>query len=134
MNFIFVIHLLASTLFTILSIAPKQAAAASDIPNQETLDHLRHEGQFFSIQITKDDPIRIFVVGREEAKFDQKKLSLTVRRLKPYPGKTLTVDRFDNYFSVNDTKEFKKTTDLEIVTKMDDKEDVFKIKLKNTKP
>ena len=130
MYFNFVIFVLASTLYSIFNLSQ----GAPGVPNQETLEKLKQEGQFFSIQITKDDPIRIFVVGREEAKFDPKKLSLTVRRLKPYPGKLLTVDRFDNYFLVNDTKEFKKTTDLEIITKIDNKKDVFTIKLKNTKP
>lgn len=96
---------------------------------QDTIETLNQQGELFSVRISKGNPVRIFVVGREQAKFDLSKLSLTVRRIKPYPGKILTVNRFNDYFEVNDTKDFKDTTDLEIMTKIENKNEVFKFKL-----
>lgn len=110
------------------------AQAAPTIPNQETLDQIKQEGQFFSIHITKGDPVRIFIIGKEEAKLDLEKLTITVRRLKPYPEKILTVDRHNNFFQINDRKEFNKTTDLEVTTKVENKDEIFKFKIKNNAP
>lgn len=101
---------------------------------QDNIDQLKKEGQFFTIRISAGEPVRIYVLGKEEGKFDPSKLSLTIRRLKPYPGKDLAVDRFDNYFLVYDSKEFKKSTDLEITTKMQDTDEVFKFKFKKGIP
>ncbi len=95
---------------------------------------MKKEGQFFTLHISPGDPIRIFVLGKEEGKFDPAHLSLTIRRLKPYPGKQFAVDRYENYFLVNDTKEFKKSTDFEIATKLNNKHEVFKFKFKEGIP
>lgn len=122
--------LLPSLLFTALSPISVRAQGSDTILSQETIEKMKQEGQLFSIHIALENPVRIFIVGKEEAKFDPAKLSLTVRRLKPYPGKILGVDRFDNYFLINDMAEFKKTTDLEIITKINNKNEVFKFKLK----
>jgi hypothetical protein len=107
---------------------------APTVPNQDALNQIKQEGQFFSVQISKGEPIRIFVVGKEEANLDLSKLTVTVRRLKPYPGKVLKIDRLGGYFQVNDTKEFNSTTDLEISTKVESKDEVFKFNLKKNQP
>lgn len=57
-------------------------------------------GDMFTIQISRGEPIKIFILGREEAQLNLKDLKLKVRRLKPYPAKDLPI-RFENdYFSV----------------------------------
>lgn len=108
--------------------------AAPTIPNQETLDYIKQEGQLFSVRISRGEPVRIFVVGKEEAKIDLSKLTITVRRIKPYPGKILNVDRHGDYFQVSEVSEYNTTTDLEISTKVENKDEVFKFKLKKNKP
>lgn len=94
----------------------------------------RKEGQLLTIQISKGEPVRIFVVGREEAKFNFTDLKLTVRRLKPYPAKILTLDKQDNYFVVPDASEFQNVQELEIKTELPEKTEIFKIDLKKEKP
>ncbi len=95
-------------------------------------DQFRKEGQLVSIQISKGDPIRIFVVGREEAKIDPATMTLTVRMLKPYPGKVLSVDKFNHYFVVSDPKEFQKAQEIEIVTKIKDKNETLRFHLSHS--
>ena len=57
--------------------------------NLPELSTLKQEGQLLSIRIRLGEPLRIFVVGREEAKLDLSDLKLTVKRLEPYPVHTL---------------------------------------------
>lgn len=122
------------SIVTFLILGQLKAKASPVIPNQNTLEQIREEGQFFSIRISKDDPIRIYVVGREEAKFDLSKLKLTVRRLKPYPGKTLTIDQQNSFFTIRDSKDFNKSTDVEIETKMNNQSETFRIKIDKRVP
>lgn len=93
-------------------------------------DQWRKEGQLVSIQISRGEPIRIFVVGREEAKVDLSTLSLTVRSLKPYPGKVLSVDKHGNYYVFADPKELKKSKEIEVITRVKDKNETFRFELK----
>ncbi len=94
----------------------------------------RKQGQLVSIQIVKGNPVRIFVVGREEAKLDLSNLKLTVKRLKPYPGKVLTVDRAQNYFVIPNTNEFNKVKDLEIQTIYNGQSETLRLDLDQNLP
>ena len=129
----FVNTVLKAILFSFLLISIPSFA---QVPGLEPSisDPWRKEGQLVTIQISQGNPIRIFVVGREEAKIDLSNLALTVRRIKPYPGKILSVDRNNNYFVVTDAKEFKKSKEIEVVTKIKDKEETFRFELKQRTP
>jgi hypothetical protein len=101
---------------------------------QGNLDHrgqpeFRQEGQLVSVRIVKGEPVRIFVVGREEAKLDMSSLKLTVRRIHPYPGKVLSINRKNDYFVISEPIDFQKTTDLEVTTKVKDKSETLQFKL-----
>jgi hypothetical protein len=100
----------------------------------DSSDQWRREGQLVTIQISRGSPIRIFVVGKEEAKLDLTTLSLTVRRIKPYPAKVLSVSQFSNYFVVSDPQEFHKSKEIEIVTKVKGTNETFHFNLKQKLP
>lgn len=92
-------------------------------------DRWRKEGNLVTVQITKAQPLRIFVLGREEAKVDLSKLKITVRRIKPYPGKILKINQFNNYYTIADPAEIKKATDLEITTHFKNQDETFNFQL-----
>lgn len=100
----------------------------------ERPDKLRKEGRLISVHISMGNPIRIFVVGKEEAQIDVSKLNLVVKRLKPYPGKVLSVDRFDHYFVVNNPEEFKDATHLEITADVKGKKETLNFNLNKPLP
>lgn len=103
-------------------------------------DPWRQEGRFFTIRISLNEPVRIFVAGKEEAKIDFSKMSVAVRRLRPYPPKILVVSRYDNYFQITDSGEFKGSDEIEIVAKSsklkkrEPEEDTFHFSVKQSAP
>lgn len=97
-------------------------------------DQWRKEGQLVTLQISRGNPIRIFVVGKEEVKIDPSTMSLTVRRLNPYPAKLLSVDKFNNYFVVSDSEEFKKSKEIEITTDVKGTAETFRFEIKQDVP
>jgi hypothetical protein len=100
------------------------------IPSFSQTADQRKEGQLVTVQISYGNPIRIFIVGREEAKIDPSTMSLTVRRLKPYPAKILSVDKFNNYFVVSEPQEFKNSQEIEVITKIKGSDETFRFELK----
>lgn len=95
-----------------------------------TNEFLRQEGQLLTVKISRGSPLRIFVIGREEAKLDLSTLSLTVRRIKPYPGQLLTVGRDKDHFVIQNSSELKKTDEIEIESKLDGNTEKFRFELK----
>lgn len=95
---------------------------------------LRQEGQLFTIQMVLGEPIRFFVVGKEEAKVDLSELKMTVRRIKPYPGKVLSLDLENGYFVTTKLDDLKDATELEVTTLSKAKADKVKFKMENRKP
>lgn len=89
----------------------------------------RQEGQLASVRIVIGEPIRIFVTGREEAKLDLTDVKLTVRRLKPYPEKVLTVSKTNDSYVVSDAVEFDKATHLEVTTNIKNKSEKLNFKI-----
>lgn len=105
--------------------------ASGDLSRELDLGLLKQEGQLVSVRIAIGEPLRIFVVGREEAKLDFSQLKLTVRRIKPYPGEILQLTKHGDYFSVSDTMNLKNETELEVKTKVKNKEETFHFKIDN---
>lgn len=126
--------ILVSVLVIVFWSIPSLAKNPESIPFHEYQEEMRQEGQVLSVHLSMGSPIRIFIVGREEAKIDLSKLELTVRRMNPYPGKVLKLDRYDNYFVVNDADPFTKNTTLELNAKVNNKVEKFKFKIKNKIP
>ncbi len=92
------------------------------------------QGQLVSLRLVIGQPIRIFVVGREEAKLNLSQMSLSVRRLKPYPAKVLSLDRFDNYFVISEPVDLKTTTDIEVITKIKNRSETLRFKIEGPRP
>lgn len=90
---------------------------------------IKKEGQLVSVRIVIGEPVRIFVVGKEEAKLDWSDLKLTVRRLKPYPGKILSTNQKNGYFVISEPIDLQKGTDLEVTTKIKDKTETLHFKI-----
>lgn len=105
-----------------------QGASWDEGDRNENLIH--HEGQILSVTISRGNPIRIFVIGKEEAQLNLKDVSLTLRRLKPYPGKVLKVDRYGGYFEVKNQSDFNQSTELEVSTRLKGQKESFKVQLK----
>ncbi len=111
--------------------------SAQNRPGYSTEPGLREftqNGELVSIRIVIGEPLRIFVVGKEEAKLNLSDLQLTVRRLKPYPGQTLTTNLKDDHFIVSEPGEFKETTDLAITTKIKNKSETLNFKINQKLP
>lgn len=107
------------------------AQGVLDDPNQVRITELKQEGHLVSIRIVRGEPVRIFVVGKEEAKLDLSRLKLTVRRIKPYPGKILRTSLDNNYFIISDPIDLQKTTDLEVTTEIKNQSETLRFKLDN---
>lgn len=124
-----------SSLFITL-FAPLLVSAQTPLDNSTQLHStmLNQQGQLVSVRLVLGEPIRIFVVGKEEAKLDLSKLKLTVRRLKPYPGKVLSLDQnVGGYFTISEPVNLKEPTDLDVTTKIKDQTETLHFKLENNK-
>lgn len=112
-----------------LGLALTRVNATPPSESDRTENLIFKQGQLLSLRISRGDPIRIFVVGREEAQINLKDVSLKIRRLKPYPGKILKLNRYGEYFEVEDKAQFNKASEIEISADLRGKSESFKIKL-----
>lgn len=119
------------TWFVFLSVVAAHAEVPED-PSRPGLDALRRDGQLISVRLAPGSPLKIFVVGREEAKLDLAKLKLTVRRLEPGPETELLVRSKDGYFAVEPAAPEKDQPQaLEVSTKLEGKTETFRFRLKS---
>lgn len=100
-------------------------------PSRPELESLRREGQIVSLRLAPGNPLKIFVLGKEEARLDLAKLRLTVRRLEPNPVGELLVRNKDGYFSVDALGDHKEPQTIEISTKLGEKTETFRFRLKS---
>jgi hypothetical protein len=103
-------------------------------PYQSDPNVLKQEGSLVSIQLVRGSPVRFFVVGKEEAKFDPSELTLTVRRLKPYPAKMLNVERENGFYVVSEPLDRNGPTDLEVTAKLKNKSETHHFKVESKQP
>ncbi len=102
------------------------AQGPADDPNRPEFAQVRQSGQLVSVRISMGQPIKIFVVGNDEAHLDLSQLTLRVRRLNP-PEKTLSISQQKDYFTI--TEPLEKDTDLEVSTKIKNKTETFRFKI-----
>jgi hypothetical protein len=100
-------------------------------PESANNEILRQNGNLVSVQLVLGEPVRIFVVGKEEAKLDLSKLKLTVRRITPYPSKEYSLDRTGDFFVITEPIDLKKPIDLEITTKVKEESETLRFNLNN---
>lgn len=103
-------------------------------PGDLTTANLKQEGQLVTVQIVFGQPLRIFVVGREEAKLNYSDLHLTVRRLHPYPEKVFQLSQDGGNFVVQDAEGIKRSDEIEVKTKIKDETETFRFNINKPKP
>lgn len=123
-------HILTISLLFFAGVAGAQVKAVE--PVQNNVDILKQQGQLFTVQVRRGEPLKIFVVGREEAKLDLSNMKLVVRRLKPMPQKNLEVQQAEGYYLVKEP--VGANTDLEVTTEMKGTTETFRFKLPEKKP
>lgn len=130
-----VAYVLAHGLAWMLLLSVDVSAQSIDDPlRPDNSSVLKQQGKLFTIQIVPGEPIRFFVVGKEEAKLDLSKLAVTVRRVEPYPGKILSLDRQNDYFVSENSSELKDATAIEVTAKIKAKAETIRFQLDNKKP
>jgi hypothetical protein len=102
--------------------------------NFQNTSYLRQQGQFMTVQLVVGEPLKFFVLGREEANLDLKGFTLTVQRVAPYPGKVLSLEKQNNFFVVSDSSELKNATELEVKAQSKTKVDAVHFKIENPRP
>lgn len=122
---------LKSVLLVLLLSPLAQAQDYSSDPSHADLNSLRQNGKLVSIKINPKSPIRIFVVGREEAKFDITKLKLFVKRLTPTAEENVMTLREGDHFVIPEKPDWEYPTDLEVTAEATGKKEKFLFKLKN---
>lgn len=93
---------------------------------------LSNQGGLVNLRISTSGPMKIYVVGREEARFDFSKMKLKVRRLEPYPAQDLQVDQKTGYFVLKPSLKELEGAQLEVTTEVGEQTEVFKLKLKTS--
>lgn len=96
------------------------------MPEKQTLTQA---GQMISLRLVVGEPVRIFVVGKEEAKIDLDSLKLTVRRLSPYPAQVLSLSQKGDVFTITEPVNLETENLLEVTTKVKNKTEKFKFKV-----
>lgn len=104
---------------------------------------IREQGSLFSLKLVPGQPLKIYILGREEAEVDLSKakfaaevdlsnLSVSVKQTNPNPGKILKIKRFENHYIVDDPLQL--TNGMELHLQIKDKKDKqphsFKVKVK----
>jgi hypothetical protein len=123
-----------SIFFLVIFCLSAFANSSEDLSSPQGATRLRQQGQLFTVQLVIGEPLRFYVVGKEEAKVDFEALKMTVRRLKPYPGKILTLDFKDGYFFAAESPELKDATTLEVTAKSKTNVDKVQFSIENAKP
>lgn len=125
---------LFSVIIAILCLASFANGQYAGEPSDPQSEILKREGKILSINLTKGQPLRIFILGKEEAKFDVKDFELTVRRIKPYPAKKLQVDSQGNYFVVDELTQNAEEREVEIKARLKEKTETIRLKIPAKKP
>ncbi len=130
----FILAGLSTAIFMSAGLIFAKTTEPPDDPSRPGLSALRKEGQLFSLRLAPGEPMRIYVVGREEASFDFSKLSLNVRRLRPSPEKSLNLKKEAGFYTLDTDVPSKSDSELEVTTLLNDKKEVFHFQLKTKAP
>lgn len=109
------------------------------------VDVISRQGNLLSIRVVKGEPIRIYVLGRQEAEvdlsgiqvdlsLDPSDMSINLKPKKTNSDRILKLKRKENYFVIENPVAEDTVYKLEVKTKADGKKETFKFKLKNKQP
>lgn len=111
-------------------------------PVKTDFEVIREQGSLLNIKFVPGKPIKIFIVGREEAEVDLSQtkwkadvdfanLSVSLKQTNPSPGKVLRIKRFENHYIVDDPLQLTNGTELRLdIDDKDKKHHTFKVKVK----
>lgn len=117
--------------------------AQSNVATKTDFEVIREQGSLFSLKFVPGQPIKFYIVGREEAEIDLSKtkfaaevdlanLSVSVKQTSAHPGKILKIKRFENHYIVDDPLQL--TNGMELRLQIKDKKDKqphsFKVKVR----
>ncbi len=116
--------------------------AQPSIPPKTDFEVIREQGNLFSVKLVPGQPIKIYVVGREEAEIDLSKtswaadvdlanLSVSFKQTNPNPGKIFKIKRFENHYIVDDPLALTKGSEFNLQIKEKNKKPhSFKVKVR----
>jgi hypothetical protein len=106
------------------------AFAQNPLPTEKLNSRIhQQQGQLFSVRLEQGKPLKIFVVGREQAKFNFKDMKLTVKSISPYKTETLAVNQQGEYFVVPQNDNKKSATALDVTVSVKDQTETLRFKL-----
>lgn len=134
------------TLLVTIFLSSILAFSQKIMPDSEKTDFqvISQQGSLFSLKVVRGEPIKIFVLGKEEAEIDLSKIelsadldtsdmSLSIRQVNPKPGKILTLTRFKDHFEINEPLKMEKELVLEVKASQKNKNETFKVKMNTPK-
>lgn len=92
------------------------------------LNTFQQEGQLVNITLVIGEPLKIYVVGRQQAEVDLESLKITVQSRNEMSTEVLPTQKSGDYFTVN--KALGKFSNLEVITKVKGTSETFKFNLK----
>ena len=117
----FFIFFLITSYSALLIARPKSAVS------EHENEIVTRQGKMFTLQITKGEPLRIYVLDREAARVDLKNLKIKVRRLNPYPPEDLQTNFEMDHFTISKVKKSQPLKEIEITTTVQEKQETFNI-------
>lgn len=113
-------------LFYVLSTSARPASPYTE----REKEMIMQQGQIFTIQLTQKEPIKFYVLGREEARLNPKTLQVKVRRITPYPARDLPIRFEGDYYYIPQEPADSPLHEIEITTSTKQNTETFKIELK----
>jgi hypothetical protein len=117
-------------------------SAQPSSPIKTDFEVIREQGSLLNIKFVPGKPIKIFIVGREEAEVDLSQtkwkadvdfsnLSVSLKQTNTNPGKILKIKRFENHYIVDDPLQLTNGTELRLqIDEKNKKPHTFKVKVK----
>jgi len=101
-------------------------------PVQTTVDVLKQEGRLVSVSLSLGEPLKIFVVGREEAQIDLSQMKLKIRKIKNGTSSDVGLQKHDGYYTLSEPLEL--PAELDVQTRLKTNTENFHFKINTNKP
>lgn len=126
------------TLILVVVLITSSVSIAQDLADraqgQTFLQSQMQQGRLVTVTLTLGNPLKLFVTGKEEARLSLSNLKLKIRRLDPYLGEELAVQRDGRYYTVIVPKNQESLKQLEVIATVKDESESFQFKIDQQKP
>lgn len=93
-------------------------------------DQLQREGRYVNVTLQLGDPIKIFISGKERARFSLADLKLEIKTLSNDGWEEIRINKYGNYYSIGASQDKTPSGILEVRTTLKNKKtESFKFKL-----